>query len=83
MFSFRVLTLFLFFLYRVWVQVLLKKGESTFEILISIRKTLFGMMSKMEVQLRWHSVRKKLRIGRSGFVILRCEVYQSDKIHFI
>ena len=58
---------------RVWVQVLLKKGESTFEILISTGKTLFGMMTWMEMQLNWHSVRKRLKIGRLGFVILRCE----------
>jgi hypothetical protein len=32
-------------------------------------------MNLMEMQLSWHSVRKKLKIGRPGFVILRCDVY--------
>lgn len=66
--------LFLVF-YRGWEQVLPKKGESTFEILRSTEKTSFGKMNLMEMQSSWHSVRKKLKIGRPGFVTLRFNVY--------
>jgi len=67
-------------LYRGWVQVLPRKEESTLKILISTEKTSFGKMNSMEMQLSWHSVREKLKIGRTGCVVLRFDFYKYENL---
>lgn len=49
----------LFLFYRGWEQAHQRKGESTLRILRSTGKILFGKMTKMEMPLSWHSVRRR------------------------
>lgn len=56
---------------RGWEQVRLRRAKSTLETLMFTKRILFGRMNKMEKRLNLHLVKKKLKLERTGFHILR------------